>query len=57
MQKREHDTGNYPTKLRQKLEVNKNFDILLRFMKQNTIGILLQITNTYNKVRKTIDSY
>ena len=57
MQKREHGTGNYPTKLRQKLEVNKNFDILLRFMKQNTIGILLQITNTYNKVRTTIDSY
>ena len=57
MQKREHGTGNYPTRLRQKLEVNKNFDILLRFMKQKTIGILLQITNTYNKVRKTIDSY
>lgn len=57
MQKREHGTGNYPTKLRQKLEVNKNFNILLRFMKQKTIGILLQITNTYNKVRKTIDSY
>ena len=56
MQKREHGTGNYPTRLRQKLEVNKNFDILLRFMKQKTIGILLQIT-TYNKVRKTIDSY
>ena len=57
MQKREHGTGNYPTRLRQKLEVNKNFEILLRFMKQKTIGILLQITNTYNKVRKTIDSY